>query len=150
MASGSWSSSSRAAANAAAAPGELWGSADAVPPPIDPKLLRTPQESARPARAEFLGLLRLLETGRLPAASAADFAAADRRLNQAYAAARRGIGDMGGTVGWSDIQRTQRAWITYRDAFLAFAALRYPRVARSSLAAALTERRTAILDDMIG
>ena len=30
------SSSSRAAANAAAAPGELWGSADAVPPPIDP------------------------------------------------------------------------------------------------------------------
>ena len=107
-------------------------------------------ESTESARAEFLGLLRLLEAGRLPAASAAEFAAADRRLNQAYAAARRGIGDMGGTVGWSDIQRTQRAWIIYRDAFLAFAALRYPRVARSSLAAALTERRTAILDDMIG
>lgn len=48
------SSSSRAAANAAASPGEFWGSADAVPPPIDPKLLRTPQEMARPARAEFL------------------------------------------------------------------------------------------------
>lgn len=48
------SSSSRAAANAAGSHGELWGSADAVPPPIDPKLLRTPQEVARPARAEFL------------------------------------------------------------------------------------------------
>lgn len=48
------SSSGRAAANAAGSHGELWGSADAVPPPIDPKLLRTPQEVARPARAEFL------------------------------------------------------------------------------------------------
>jgi len=101
------------------------------------------------AQEDFIRLLRQLEAGQVPAATAARFALADRRLNQSYAAVRRGIGDVGGTVGWSEVQQTQRAWLAYRDAFLAFAAVRYPNVSRDSLATALTERRTAILDGLV-
>jgi len=101
------------------------------------------------ARDDFIQLLRRLEAGQVRFATAAQFALADRRLNQSYAAVRRGIGDAGGTVTWSDVQQTQRAWIGYRDAFLAFAAVRYPNVSRDSLATVLTERRIAILDQLV-
>ena len=44
------------------------------------------------------------------------------------------------------IRDAQRAWLRYRDAFLAFAALRYPQVTRDSLSAWLTEKRTKMLE----
>ena len=38
-----------------------------------------------------------------------------------------------------------RAWLRYRDAFHAFAAVKYPRVPRDSLAAWLTRNRSEII-----
>ena len=38
-----------------------------------------------------------------------------------------------------------RAWLGYRDAFLAFAAVKYPRVSRDSLAAWITQNRSQII-----
>ena len=40
------------------------------------------------------------------------------------------------------VRGAQRAWLRYRDAFLAFAALRYPQLGRDGLAAWLTRNRT--------
>ncbi|MGZ8287012.1 MAG: hypothetical protein ACXW27_14195 [Allosphingosinicella sp.] len=39
----------------------------------------------------------------------------------------------------------QRAWLRYRDAFLAFAAASFPKVDRDGLAAWLTEQRIETL-----
>ena len=42
----------------------------------------------------------------------------------------------------SVVRDAQRAWIRYRDAFLAFAAIKYPQVPKESLAAWITRQRT--------
>lgn len=98
---------------------------------------------------DFVQTLRLLAGGRLPTAS---LAAADRALNAAYAARRRelaaglriaGFSDI--APSWNDVRHAQRAWLRYRDAFLAFAAIAYPGVSRDGLAARLTAERTQML-----
>jgi uncharacterized protein YecT (DUF1311 family) len=45
------------------------------------------------------------------------------------------------TVEKSGVRKTQRAWLAYRDAWLRFAADRYPAIAPASLKAALTQWR---------
>lgn len=94
-------------------------------------------------RDELLAMLRQLEARRAPAYGHAQYAAADAALNAAYRKQLRGVeADAGaGAVTRQGIQGAQRAWLAYRDAFLAFAAVRYPAVPRESLATWLTEKR---------
>jgi uncharacterized protein YecT (DUF1311 family) len=94
-------------------------------------------------REELLGMLRQLEARRAPAYGHAQFVAADAALNAAYRKQLKGVeADAGpGAVTRQGIQSAQRAWLAYRDAFLAFAAVRYPGVARESLATWLTLNR---------
>jgi len=97
-------------------------------------------------RDEFLAMIERLETGRAPHFSTARFQAADAALNAAYREAMRGpFYESPGSVTREGIQTAERAWLRYRDAFLAFAALRYPQLPRDSLAAWLTEQRTLLL-----
>lgn len=97
-------------------------------------------------RDEFAEVLRRLEAGEAPPVGSAEFRAADAALNAAYRRARRADhGEGPGAVTPFGIRRAQRAWLRYRDAFLAFASLRYPNVPRDSLAAWLTRQRTGIL-----
>jgi uncharacterized protein YecT (DUF1311 family) len=100
-------------------------------------------------RDQFQQLVARLAQGRVPAAGPARFVAADARLNAAYAALRRpgGADDMG-TVTADGIRDTQRAWLAYRDAMLAFAARKFPAIPRDSLATLLTEQRTAMLGEL--
>jgi uncharacterized protein YecT (DUF1311 family) len=98
-------------------------------------------EAEEQARDELLALLKQLEAATLPADS---FAAADRALNVTYRRVMSetpGTDEYPGAVTRSGIRNAQRAWLRYRDAFLAFAALRYPKVPRGTVAAFLTRQR---------
>jgi uncharacterized protein YecT (DUF1311 family) len=96
---------------------------------------------------ELLAMLKQLAGGTAPRGSAASYRAADARLNAAYRKLLRDTPrDEGpGTVTPAGIREAQRAWVRYRDAFLAFAAAKYPRVGRDALAAWITDKRTEML-----
>lgn len=95
---------------------------------------------------EFLQMLRQLEAGTAPVSSAAEYRAADADLNRYYREALgQAGGDSYGTVTSEGIRDAQRAWLRYRDAFLAFAAVRYPRFSRDAVATWLTRQRTQLL-----
>jgi hypothetical protein len=92
-------------------------------------------------------VLERLRSGRALPTPAARLAAEDALLNAAYrerlqAAAAE---SHAGAVTKEGIRAAERAWLRYRDAFLAFAAVQYPRVPRDELAAWLTRKRTALL-----
>jgi hypothetical protein len=97
----------------------------------------------------FVDVMQRLHQGRLPTAS---FAVADRTLNEAYAARRRvmvaenGPGEPDSSMLTpTDLRSAQRAWLRYRDAFLAFSEIAYPATPRDQLAAYLTAKRTTHL-----
>jgi uncharacterized protein YecT (DUF1311 family) len=97
-------------------------------------------------RDQFADMLQKLQSGRTPRFTAGQFRTEDLQLNQAYQArlADERQFDAPGITPES-IQNAQRAWLQYRDAFVAFAAVKYPRVPRDSLAAWLTQNRSQII-----
>lgn len=103
------------------------------------------------AEAAFLDTLRRLAAGGAPAFSPADYRAADAALNAAYretmaALPAAGSPDLGpGSVTREGVRAAQRAWLRYRDAFLAFARVKFPDLASDSLAAWLTRQRIEML-----
>ena len=91
-----------------------------------------------------------LAAGKLPHYTAADFRSADASLNMAY---RQAIPNTAGCEK-SDIQiclttdalrQIERAWIAYRDAWVAYAALRWPAVSADSWKTWLTLQQ---IDDL--
>jgi uncharacterized protein YecT (DUF1311 family) len=95
---------------------------------------------------ELLDMLKRLAAGDAPRFTAAQLRAADAELNAEYRELMRGpFDDYPGAVTREGIRSAQRAWLRYRDSFLAFAAIAYPRVAPDALAAWLTRRRTELL-----
>jgi uncharacterized protein YecT (DUF1311 family) len=104
-------------------------------------------EAEEALRDQFLALLRDLSAGHAPRYDAGGYKAADSKLNAAYRALMRATVpvDSPGPVTREGIQGAQRAWLRYRDAFLAFAAVKYPTLSSDSLAAWLTDQRTALL-----
>jgi uncharacterized protein YecT (DUF1311 family) len=94
-------------------------------------------------RDALLAMLRQLEAGKAPVSSHAQYVAADAALNAAYRKELRDVEPNAGTgaVTRDGIRDAQRAWLAYRDAFLAFAAVRYPKVPRETLATWLTLKR---------
>jgi hypothetical protein len=97
-------------------------------------------------RDQFADMLQRLERGRAPNFTAGQLRTEDLQLNQAYQArlADERQFDAPG-ISPESIQNAQRAWLRYRDAFLAFAAVKYPQVSRDSLAAWLTQNRSQII-----
>jgi hypothetical protein len=97
-------------------------------------------------RDQFADMLQRLSSGRAPRFTAGQFGTEDLQLNQAYRARledERQYDAPGMSV--ESLQNAQRAWLRYRDAFLAFAAVKYPRVGRASLAAWITRNRSEII-----
>jgi hypothetical protein len=99
-------------------------------------------------RDEFVAAIRDFEAGRFP--TTADFEDADRALNAAYAKAMKpgALGDSG-TVRPSGVKKTQRLWIPYRDAWVALAAVRYPKLSADGVKAWLSEQRTGQLAELV-
>jgi uncharacterized protein YecT (DUF1311 family) len=99
-------------------------------------------------RNELVEVLERLRSGRALPVAAARPQAEDSALNAAY---RKRLLEVAGpdsaigAVTANGVRAAERAWIRYRDSFLAFAAVKYPRVPRAQLAAWLTRQRTAVL-----
>ena len=97
-------------------------------------------------REELVAMLERLRSGGAPPVAAARLPAEDKALNAAY---RKRLSETGetypGAVTRQGVQDSERAWLRYRDSFLAFAAIKFPRTPRNALAAWLTRQRTALL-----
>ncbi len=97
---------------------------------------------------EFIELFRKLDSKRLKAQSELEFKKKDSELNRIYRAIQKnenldtGVAAAPSRIG---IQDTQRNWIQYRDAWLAFANLKFSTVSQYSLSAALTSDRIRML-----
>lgn len=100
-------------------------------------------------REDFTEALRTFEAGKYPKGSARDFQDADARLNSEY---RKAMSDAEqhkadyGAVRPEGIRNAQRAWLKYRDSWVAFARLRYPTVSDQAWLVLLTNDRTSVLD----
>jgi uncharacterized protein YecT (DUF1311 family) len=105
-------------------------------------------EAEEALRDELVETLDRLGSGRALPARAARLAAEDSALNAAYRKRLRetaGVDAGPGAVTADGIRTSERAWLRYRDAFLAFAAVKFPSVPRDQLAAWLTRQRTTRL-----
>jgi hypothetical protein len=98
-------------------------------------------------REELVKVLERLRSGRALPTPAARLPAEDAALNAAYRRRLREVAEGGEFSGMTpaSVRTAERAWLRYRDSFLAFAAVKFPRVPRDELAAWLTRQRTALL-----
>jgi uncharacterized protein YecT (DUF1311 family) len=101
-------------------------------------------------RDDFLAALELFEQKRsLPQASQADYRRADDQLNAVYLST---ISEAEihkkeyGAVQPEGIREAERAWLRYRDLFVAFAQSRYPQISKEGWLTLLTRDRTTVLD----
>ena len=101
-------------------------------------------------RDTFAAHLAALIDGRWPKASAADARAADDALNAAYRKALAFLASKNNmmTVKPEDARKAQRAWIAYRDAFIAFAKAASPQTTPDAVAATLSRERAKALADL--
>jgi len=103
----------------------------------------------------FADALDAFEHGRFPTGDAAALAAADKALNASYAAAlqsikQQGTDGMNGTVTTDGIRAAERAWIKYRDAWVAFGAQKYPAVGADAWRTWFTQERERALKALTG
>jgi hypothetical protein len=99
-------------------------------------------------RDELVEVLERLRSGRPLPTSGARLEAEDSALNAAYRKRLREVGSDDSRIGAvtaGGVRAAERAWLRYRDSFLAFAAVKFRRVPRAELAAWLTLQRTALL-----
>lgn len=93
---------------------------------------------------EFARDIENFESGRLPHFSEAEFQILDQKMAQAYRHFMETPVDSAsylGTIRKSAVERTQHAWLAYRDAMELFASVRYPSVPASAFRALMTGRR---------
>lgn len=100
-------------------------------------------------REDLLASLERFESGSLPRYSEPQFAAADARLNGVYTRVLSIPEFSHGTVTKGGIKATQRLWLKYRDAWVAFGKVKYPRVSATNWKAELTEKRIPMLEEFL-
>jgi uncharacterized protein YecT (DUF1311 family) len=91
------------------------------------------------------------EQGKVPRYSEAEFAALEEKMNQVYQQlmqAQPVPGSYLGTIKKSGIEKTQRAWLAYRDSMELFGSIKYPTIPASGLRALLTTRRLKQLSEL--
>jgi uncharacterized protein YecT (DUF1311 family) len=89
--------------------------------------------------------------GKVPLFKEAEFAALDERMNQVYKEfmdTPPGADSYLGTIRKPDVEKTQRAWLAYRDAMELFGSIKYPDVPSSGWRALLTSRRLRQLTEL--
>lgn len=84
-----------------------------------------------------------------PNASPDQFRRSDSILNRVYKRIQRDTATPMGTVQREDIRRTQRKWLLYRDAWVRFARVKYPRFDEISIKNWLTMERVKELEKLV-
>lgn len=101
-------------------------------------------------RQQFAELLARAAAGTLADVPPARAKAVDARLNATWKRLRAvKEGDLG-TVRQADLVAVQRAWLHYRDAWVAFGRARYPAITADTWVATLAEAREKQLAEMAG
>jgi uncharacterized protein YecT (DUF1311 family) len=109
-------------------------------------------EEENKLRDEFQAALIFFEKGNLPKAFSDDLVKSDNELNLLY---RKAVADAEtrksgyGAVQPEGIRATERAWLKYRDAWIAFTKMRYPSVSTEAWLTLLTNDRIAVLQDTL-
>jgi uncharacterized protein YecT (DUF1311 family) len=98
----------------------------------------------------FARLLDDLDRDRLPKATAADLAAADHDLNATYRRVMTTASLKWGSVTKEGVRATERTWPKFRDAWAAFAVVKYPQIDPVSVKVRVTRERTADLQGLDG
>jgi hypothetical protein len=106
-------------------------------------------EERRSLENDFLALIESLERGKFLFSSKKQLAQADGKLNAVYQRIQKNPDFAYGTVTREGIKKTQRAWIAYRDAWVAFAAGKYTAVSPESIKTRLTQKRTKMLTEFV-
>ncbi len=92
-----------------------------------------------------------LEQGKLPKATHLDYVHADQDLNSGYrkvwAELMQTKAQDADEPGPGNLLAAERAWLVYRDAFVAFAEMRWPQVSADSWLTFLTRERIARLEN---
>lgn len=99
----------------------------------------------------FAGDVHDFEKGKLPQYSEGEFKALDDKMNEVYQrfmAAQPGPDSYLGTIRKDGVEKTQRAWLAYRDAMELYWSIRYPSAPASGLRALLTSRRLRQLTEL--
>lgn len=91
------------------------------------------------------------EAGRVPRYSEAEFASLETKMDALYRQfmlARPASHSYLGSIRKTGVEKTQRAWLAYRDAMELFGSIRYPQVPGSGWRALLTARRLKQLTEL--
>lgn len=91
------------------------------------------------------------EADKAPRFSEAEFAALEEKMNETYRRfmlTRPASSSYLGTIRKSGVEKTQRAWLAYRDAMELFGSIRHPQVPGSGWRALLTARRLKQLSEL--
>ena len=98
----------------------------------------------------FMGDIERFEKGQLPGCTAKQSASVDARLNQAYQSLMRAAPEdpAEGFPCKSGLRTSQRAWLRYRDAWVALWRARYPKGNLQCLETHLAGRRTLQLQEL--
>lgn len=96
---------------------------------------------------EFLSILHALNRGKLPSYSEEQFKAADLKLNKMYKTIQKmkETDVIWGSVSKDGIKDTQRKWIRYRDAWVAFCHKQFPNVQSAGIKTLVTNLRIELL-----
>jgi len=108
-------------------------------------------ETMRAEQDRFVHDIQDVESGKAPAFSEAEFASIEEKLNQTYQRFMQrqpANASSPGTVRKSSVERTQHAWLAYRDAMELFGSIKYPSVPASGWRALLTARRLTQLTEL--
>ncbi|MBF0263403.1 MAG: DUF1311 domain-containing protein, partial [Magnetococcales bacterium] len=104
-------------------------------------------------REVFLTDLETIAKGSSPWQGVEKATDADARLNKCYKAiqrqSRQAFGENWNTVRQDGIRQTQRAWLAYRDGWVAFLGQAAPRIPRDTILQGLTLRRVAQLEPFL-
>ncbi|HWJ95713.1 MAG TPA: lysozyme inhibitor LprI family protein [Telluria sp.] len=99
----------------------------------------------------FVGDVHDFEKGKLPQFSEGEFKALDDKMNEVYQQfmqSQPGPDSYLGTIRKTGVEKTQRAWLAYRDAMELYGSIRYPSAPSSGLRALLTSRRLRQLTEL--
>ena len=99
----------------------------------------------------FLADIEDFQNGNTPRFSESESRALDDRMNQAYRdfmQAQPGPDSYLGSIRKSGVEKTQHAWLAYRDAMELFGSIKYPDVPPSGWRALLTSRRIRQLSEL--